>query len=79
MHVGDTVRVTAQLSPDNDLTQLVGGVTTLVKDGQVYNDPTGTPPSGVNPETAVGISKDGKHATVVAIDGHGGTRPRPSV
>ncbi|MYS19512.1 MULTISPECIES: phosphodiester glycosidase family protein [unclassified Streptomyces] len=73
LHVGDTVRLATALSPDNDLEQLVSGVTTLVKDGKVYNDPTGTPPSGANPETAVGISKDGKHATVVAIDGHGGT------
>jgi exopolysaccharide biosynthesis protein len=73
LHVGDTVQLTGGLSPDDDLTQLVSGVTTLVKDGKVYQDPTGTPPSGANPETAVGLSKDGKHATVVAIDGHGGT------
>lgn len=71
VHVGDTVRLTSQISPDNDLTQLVGGVTMLVKDGQVYNDPTGTPPSGVNPETAVGISEDGRQAIAVAIDGRG--------
>jgi exopolysaccharide biosynthesis protein len=73
LHAGDTVRVAAKISPDNNLTQLVSGVTTLVKDGKVYSDPTGTPPSGVNPETAVGISKDGKRTTVVTIDGHGGT------
>ncbi|TFV32471.1 hypothetical protein E4K10_20670 [Streptomyces sp. T1317-0309] len=64
--------ITTQLSPDNDVTQLISGVDTLVKDGKVYKDPTGTPPSGANPETAVGITKDGKHAIVVAIDGHGG-------
>lgn len=72
LHTGDAVGITAQLSPDNDVTQLVSGVDTLVKDGKVYKDPTGTPPSGANPETAVGITKDGKHAVVVAIDGHGG-------
>lgn len=71
VHVGDTVQLASQLSPDNDLTQLISGVTMLVKDGQVYNDPTGTPPSGVNPETAIGISKDGKHVIAVAIDGRG--------
>lgn len=71
VQVGDTVRLATQLSPDNDLTQLIGGVTMLVKDGQVYNDPTGTPPSGLNPETAIGISQDGKRAIAVAIDGHG--------
>ena len=71
VHVGDTVQLASQLSPDNDLTQLVSGVTMLVKDGQIYNDPTGTPPSGVNPETAIGISEDGRHVIAVAIDGRG--------
>lgn len=72
LHTGDSVGITARLSPDNDVTQLISGVDTLVKDGKVYQDPTGTPPSGANPETAVGISEDGKHAIVVAVDGHGG-------
>jgi exopolysaccharide biosynthesis protein len=72
LHTGDTVGISTGLSPDGDLTQLVSGVDTLVKDGKVYQDPTGTPPSGVNPETAVGISQDGRHAIVVAVDGHGG-------
>ncbi|MER6165519.1 phosphodiester glycosidase family protein [Streptomyces violaceorubidus] len=72
LHPGDTVGITAHLSPDNDVTELISGVDTLVKDGKVYKDPTGTPPGGANPETAVGITKDGKHAIVVAIDGHGG-------
>jgi exopolysaccharide biosynthesis protein len=69
VHTGDSVRLDSGLSPDNDLTQLISGVDTLVKDGQLYQDPTGTPPSGTNPETAVGISKDGRHATIVTIDG----------
>ncbi|MFF0288150.1 phosphodiester glycosidase family protein [Streptomyces sp. NPDC005262] len=72
LHTGDTVGITTRLAPDNDVTQLVSGVDTLVKDGKVYKDPTGTPPSGANPETAVGITQDGKHAVVVAVDGHGG-------
>ncbi|MBY8877838.1 phosphodiester glycosidase family protein [Actinacidiphila acidipaludis] len=72
VHTGDTVGLASRLSPDNDVSQLISGVDTLVKDGQVYQDPTGTPPSGTNPETAVGITKDGRHAIVVAIDGHGG-------
>ncbi|MFB7494532.1 phosphodiester glycosidase family protein [Streptomyces sp. NPDC056161] len=72
LHSGDKVGITTRLSPDNGVTQLVSGVDTLVQDGKVYKDPTGTPPSGANPETAVGITKDGKHAIVVAVDGHGG-------
>ncbi|HEY1734270.1 MAG TPA: phosphodiester glycosidase family protein, partial [Acidimicrobiales bacterium] len=70
VHVGDAVGLADQISPDNDLTQLIGGVDMLVKDGQIFDDPTGTPPSGVNPETAIGISEDGKHVIAVAIDGH---------
>lgn len=73
VHPGDTVSLASKLSPDNDLTQLVSGATMLVKDGKVYQDPTGTPPGGVNPETAIGISKDGRHTTVVTIDGRMGT------
>lgn len=72
LHTGDAVGVTTRLAPDNDVTQLISGVDTLVKNGKVYTDPTGTPPSGANPETAVGITQDGKHAIVVAVDGHGG-------
>ncbi|MFF8908656.1 phosphodiester glycosidase family protein [Streptomyces olivaceoviridis] len=72
LHTGDPVGIATHLSPDNDVTQLISGVDTLVKDGKVYRDPTGTPPSGANPETAVGITKDGKHAVAVAVDGHGG-------
>ncbi|MFD9003255.1 phosphodiester glycosidase family protein [Streptomyces sp. NPDC059582] len=72
LHTGDTVGIATHLAPDNDVTQLISGVDTLVKDGKVYKDPTGTPPGGANPETAVGVTKDGKHAVVVAVDGHGG-------
>ncbi len=72
VHPGDTVALRTALSPDDDLTQLISGVTTLVKDGQVYHDPTGTPPGGTNPETAIGISQDGKHATLVTLDGRAG-------
>ncbi|WP_329186422.1 phosphodiester glycosidase family protein [Actinacidiphila glaucinigra] len=72
LHGGDRVGIATRLSPDNDVTQLISGVDTLVKDGAVYKDPTGTPPSGANPETAVGVTKDGRHAIVVAVDGQGG-------
>ncbi|WP_160145043.1 phosphodiester glycosidase family protein [Actinacidiphila yanglinensis] len=72
LHAGDTVGIASELSPDNDLTQMISGVDILVKDGKAYKDPTGTPPTGAHPETAVGISKDGKHAVLVAIDGEQG-------
>lgn len=73
LHQGDTVKLTSAIAPDNDLQQLVSGVGMLVKDGKIYNDPTGSLPSGANPETAVGITKDGKHTIVATIDGEGGT------
>ncbi len=72
LRTGDTVSLATSLSPDDDLTQLISGVTVLVRDGRVYHDPTGTPPSGSNPETAVGISRDGRHAVLVTVDGRAG-------
>jgi hypothetical protein len=70
VHVGDTVSVSSHISPDNNLRSLVTGAVQLVKDGAVYTDPTGSPPGGINPETAVGISRDGKHAIFLTLDGH---------
>ncbi|HEX6448395.1 MAG TPA: phosphodiester glycosidase family protein [Trebonia sp.] len=75
VHAGDSVSVSQQLSPaagttqDAPVTQLVTAATQLIKDGAAYTDPTGQPPSGINPETAIGISKDGKHAIFVTLDG----------
>jgi exopolysaccharide biosynthesis protein len=69
LNVGDQVSIGAGFSPDSGVRQLITGATQLIKDGQAYTDPTGQPPSGVNPETAVGISKDGKHAMLVTLDG----------
>jgi exopolysaccharide biosynthesis protein/uncharacterized protein YjdB len=69
VRAGDTLGISRQVGQGDDLTQLLSGATELVKDGQPYNDPAGTPPSGVNPETAVGVSKDGKHAILVTLDG----------
>ncbi|HUN32766.1 MAG TPA: phosphodiester glycosidase family protein [Trebonia sp.] len=68
VHVGDAVTLTEGFGAD-DVTQLITAPTQLIKDGQAYADPTGQPPSGVNPETAVGISSDGKHAIFVTLDG----------
>jgi exopolysaccharide biosynthesis protein len=48
---------------------LIGGATVLVRNGAVYDDPTGAPPSGRNPETMVGVSDAGHQLTMVVIDG----------
>ncbi|HEY4461395.1 MAG TPA: phosphodiester glycosidase family protein, partial [Streptosporangiaceae bacterium] len=66
---GDVLTITSGLSPNPGLTQLITGATTLVKNGQAYTDPTGQPPGGSNPETAIGVSRDGKHAILVTLDG----------
>ncbi|QYN24568.1 phosphodiester glycosidase family protein [Amycolatopsis sp. DSM 110486] len=66
VHSGDSVSVTADTG---GLKQLLSGSTMLVRDGAVYNDPTGNPPGGVNPETVVGVSKDGKHTIIATLDG----------
>jgi len=68
VHVGDTVAISAGFGADS-VAQLITAPTQLIKDGQAYADPTGQPPSGTNPETAVGISQDGKHAIFVTLDG----------
>jgi exopolysaccharide biosynthesis protein len=68
VHVGDTVSISQGLT-NPDVTSLVTAATQLIKNGTAYTDPTGQPPSGTNPETAVGISADGKHAIFVTLDG----------
>ncbi|MCW2858397.1 MAG: Ig domain protein group 2 domain protein [Actinoallomurus sp.] len=73
VHSGDTLKV-SEKTPE--LAQMISGATVLVKDGKAYKDPAGTPPGGANPgrnpETAIGLSKDGRHATFVVLDGRTG-------
>jgi exopolysaccharide biosynthesis protein len=72
VHVGDMLTTTEHISPDDHPRQLISGATMLVRDGAPDTDPTGTPPSGVNPETAVGLTRDGRHAILVTLDGRFG-------
>ncbi|GAA1297659.1 hypothetical protein GCM10009610_03320 [Pseudonocardia xinjiangensis] len=65
---GARVSISADLS-SKGIDTLIGGATVLVQNGAVFNDPTGAPPSGRNPETMVGVSKDGRQLTMVVIDG----------
>jgi exopolysaccharide biosynthesis protein len=69
VHPGEPLEVAEQISPDNQLNQLLSGATMLVRGGAVYRDPRGTPPRGVNPETAVGLTEDGRHLIMVTFDG----------
>ncbi|MBK4348620.1 phosphodiester glycosidase family protein [Lacisediminihabitans changchengi] len=72
--VGDTVTVSTQIAPDNDLQQLVQGPGQLLKDGAIFTDPTNQnpPATQLNPESAIGTTVDGK-LVMVALDGHGTT------
>ncbi|GAA4499149.1 phosphodiester glycosidase family protein [Actinoallomurus oryzae] len=73
VHPGDTLKL-SEKTPD--LKEMISGATVLIKDGKAYKDPAGTPPGGANPgrnpETAIGLSKDGRHATFVVLDGRAG-------
>ncbi|KAA2261331.1 hypothetical protein F0L68_17980 [Solihabitans fulvus] len=69
---GASVSLAERVAPDGALRELISGATMLVRDGKPYDDPTGTPPGGINPETAVGISEDGRHAVFAVLDGRAG-------
>jgi exopolysaccharide biosynthesis protein len=63
--VGDTVDVTVGTSADVDLA--VGGAQRMIRDGkQTADDQVEAA------RTAVGVSRDGTHVSVVSIDGHAG-------
>jgi exopolysaccharide biosynthesis protein len=64
--------VNERISPDNDLFQALGGGLVLIKNGARYLDhalPALRSVNSRNPFTAVGISRDGKHALFVVFDG----------
>ena len=72
VHPGDTLRLAEQVG-SGGVRELISGADVLVRHGVQYDDPTGRPPGGHspnrNPETAVGLSADGRHALVVTMDG----------
>lgn len=70
-HAGDRLAVAEKLAPDNDIQQAVGGGAILVQDGQRAVPLQGPGDNNINnPVTAVGVTKDGKHAVFAAFDGH---------
>jgi exopolysaccharide biosynthesis protein len=63
-----------QITPDADLFQAIGGGPQVVKDGALYYDPHPALPGKrftLNPQTAIGISRDGTHALIAVFDGRG--------
>ncbi|MGN6126241.1 MAG: phosphodiester glycosidase family protein [Humibacter sp.] len=72
IHVGDTVTLGSSIAPDNDIRQLLQGPgQPLVAKGAITSDYATGNPTGLNPETAIGVSADGKHLTMVTLDGRG--------
>ncbi len=72
LHKGVHVIVNERISPDNNLFQALGGGLVLLKNGARYLDhalPVLRSAYSRNPLTAVGISRDGKHALIVVFDG----------
>jgi len=72
LHRRDRIRLTDQIYPDDQLIQAIGGGPQLVKDGAFYFDPH-SPAPGLwykrNPQTALGVTKDGTHALFAVFDG----------
>ena len=72
LHRRDRIRLTDQILPDNQLMQAIGGGPQLVKNGALYFDPHSPVPGDWytrNPQTAVGVTKDGTHALFTVFDG----------
>jgi Phosphodiester glycosidase len=72
LHRRERIRLTDQIYPDDQLIQAIGGGPQLVKDGAFYFDPHSPAPGDWykrNPQTAVGVTKDGTHALFAVFDG----------
>ena len=73
LHKGDILSVNAKVSPDNQLYEALGGGPILVQNGAFYYDYPSPLPGTLyyrKPITAVGVTRDGKHALFVVFDGN---------
>ncbi len=69
---GDHIRLTDHIYPDDQLIQAIGGGPQLVQDGAFYFDPHSPIPGDWykrDPQTAIGVTKDGTHALFAVFDG----------
>ena len=73
LHKGDILSVNAKVSPDDQLFEAIGGGPILVQNGALYYDSPSPLPGTLyyrRPLTAVGVSRDGKHALFAVFDGN---------
>lgn len=69
LHEGDEVKLTTEISPSYNCTQVIGGGTLLIKNGMAA--PNTHNIGGRNPRSAFGVDKTGKIIYLVAVDGRG--------
>ena len=70
VRTGDRLRVNEHLGPDDTVAQAISGGAVLVRDGARAVPLHGSGDNNVaNPITAVGVTRDGRHAVFVAFDG----------
>jgi Phosphodiester glycosidase len=72
LHPGDHIKLIEHIAPDPDLFQAIGGGPQVVMDGAYYFDPYQPAPGEDfirNPQTAVGVTKDGTHMILAIFDG----------
>jgi hypothetical protein len=72
LHRGDHIKLIEHITPDPHLYQAIGGGPQVVMDGAYYFDPYQPAPGEDfirNPQTAVGVTKDGTHMILAVFDG----------
>ncbi|OYN89808.1 hypothetical protein CGZ91_09865 [Parenemella sanctibonifatiensis] len=67
---GVEVTVEHQISPNNNIDQMMQGPGRILKDGSLFDDPNHQMPSTLNPETVVGTTADGE-IVLATMDGRG--------
>lgn len=65
---GDQVTTDHQITPNDNIEQMVQGPGRLLKDGQPFDDPNHQMPNSLNPESAVGVTDRGE-LVLVTFDG----------
>jgi exopolysaccharide biosynthesis protein/uncharacterized protein YjdB len=68
LEVGSVATTTQQISPNDDIQQLIQGPGRILADGEVFDDPINQMPGGLHPESVIGSTADGE-LVMAAFDG----------